>query len=104
MRENSPCIEHVEGNHYRCKNHGFDIHTDVLPIFCGPCNDIAPDRDVEVRQSPQGKVSPLFGDRIAALTRAVGIKPCGGCKKRQKRLNAMHAAIKRLFRKKDSKP
>jgi len=34
MRQNSPCIEHIEANHYRCKNRGWDIYTDVLPIFC----------------------------------------------------------------------
>jgi hypothetical protein len=28
-----------------------------------------------------------FGDTIAKITNAVGIKPCGGCKERQKRLN-----------------
>lgn len=28
-----------------------------------------------------------LGDTIAKATKAVGIKPCGGCKKRQKWLN-----------------
>jgi len=28
-----------------------------------------------------------LGDTIAKLTKAVGIKPCGGCKDRQKKLN-----------------
>jgi hypothetical protein len=28
-----------------------------------------------------------LGDTIAKITNAVGIKPCGGCKKRQKKLN-----------------
>ena len=28
-----------------------------------------------------------LGDTIAKMTKAVGIKPCGGCKKRQKKLN-----------------
>tara|TARA_Y100000310_G_scaffold342212_1_gene444322 strand:+ start:919 stop:1155 length:237 start_codon:yes stop_codon:yes gene_type:complete len=30
-----------------------------------------------------------LGDTVAKMTRAVGIKPCGGCKKRQKKLNEM---------------
>lgn len=30
-----------------------------------------------------------LGDTIAKLIRAVGIKPCGGCKKRQKLLNKL---------------
>jgi len=28
-----------------------------------------------------------LGDTVAKLTKAFGIKPCGGCKKRQKKLN-----------------
>lgn len=28
-----------------------------------------------------------LGDTIAKITSAVGIKPCGGCKKRQEKLN-----------------
>ncbi len=28
-----------------------------------------------------------LGDTIAKMTRAVGLRPCGGCKKRQKKLN-----------------
>jgi hypothetical protein len=29
-----------------------------------------------------------LGDVVAAVTKAVGIKPCGGCKERQAALNA----------------
>jgi hypothetical protein len=32
-------------------------------------------------------VSRGLGDTIAKMTKAVGIKPCGGCKKRQEILN-----------------
>ena len=28
-----------------------------------------------------------LGDTVAKITRAIGIKPCGGCKKRQRILN-----------------
>lgn len=30
-----------------------------------------------------------LGDTVAKITRAVGIKPCGGCKKRQAALNKL---------------
>lgn len=30
-----------------------------------------------------------LGDVVAAMTKAVGIKPCGGCRERQKRLNQL---------------
>ena len=35
------------------------------------------------------QVSRGLGDTIAKLTTAVGIKPCGGCKERQKLLNKL---------------
>lgn len=47
-----------------------------------------------IKRGKQMIVRPLrktksrgVGDTIAKVTRAVGIKPCGGCKKRQKWLN-----------------
>lgn len=30
-----------------------------------------------------------LGDTIAKVTKAIGIKPCGGCKKRQEKLNEL---------------
>ena len=30
-----------------------------------------------------------LGDTVAKITKAVGIKPCGGCKKRQGKLNRL---------------
>jgi hypothetical protein len=30
-----------------------------------------------------------LGDVVAKVTKAVGIKPCGGCKERQKKLNEL---------------
>ena len=41
--------------------------------------------DVEIRD-PR---STGLGDTIAKATKAVGIKPCGGCKKRQAKLNKL---------------
>lgn len=35
-------------------------------------------------QKPEG-----LGDTIAKITSAFGIKPCGGCKKRQEKLNKL---------------
>jgi hypothetical protein len=36
------------------------------------------------KEKPKG-----FGDTIANLTKSVGIKPCGACKKRQEKLNKL---------------
>ena len=37
----------------------------------------------------QHQESKGLGDTIANITKAVGIKPCNGCKKRQEKLNKM---------------
>ena len=37
---------------------------------------------------PAPKPTPGLGDLVAGATKAVGIKPCGGCQKRQAALNA----------------
>lgn len=37
----------------------------------------------------QPKKSKGVGDTIAKITKAIGFKQCGGCKKRQKKLNAL---------------
>jgi len=42
-----------------------------------------------IRACPGKGKSRGLGDTIAKLTSAVGIKPCGGCSKRQKKLNEM---------------
>lgn len=39
------------------------------------------------RDGKEIKRSRGLGDTIAKATKAVGIKPCGGCKKRQQYLN-----------------
>lgn len=37
----------------------------------------------------QGFFGEGLGDTIASLTKAVGIKPCGGCEKRRRALNRL---------------
>jgi hypothetical protein len=53
--------------------------------------DTKPDGTVEVLSftPPELQPTPMrgLGDAIARATSAVGIKPCGGCKKRQEVLN-----------------
>jgi hypothetical protein len=36
----------------------------------------------------------LWGNQIAALTKAIGIPPCGGCEKRRQWLNKAHAWLR----------
>ena len=46
---------------------------------------ILPDGELEF--VGKSEVTPGIGDTVAAVTTAAGIKPCGGCKKRQAALN-----------------
>jgi hypothetical protein len=39
----------------------------------------------------------LLGNRIAALTEAIGIPPCSGCSKRKEWLNRAHAWLRSLL-------
>lgn len=43
----------------------------------------------DIKPVPAEKISRGFGDTIARMTTAVGITPCGGCKKRQAKLNKL---------------
>lgn len=45
-------------------------------------------KDVAAAASERGM---LAGDLIAAMTKAIGIPPCGGCEKRREWLNRAHA-------------
>ncbi len=72
------CIQIPDGDSFICTQCGWKYHKRVR------------------RNCP--KYRPLLGDRIAKLTRRLGIKPCGGCKKRQKWLNRIHAAIRRKLK------
>ena len=42
---------------------------------------------IQKRKEEIAGKSKGLGDTIAKVTSAVGIKPCGGCKKRQEKLN-----------------
>lgn len=40
-----------------------------------------------VDDEPSEPAAPGLGDAVAAATKAVGVKPCGGCRRRQEALN-----------------
>ena len=86
----SSCIEHLEGNRYRCRNTGQVIVTKTLPIRCCPEEGV-PKLEGK-RPSEQ-----LLGDWLAAMiaTLTLGkVVPCKGCLKRKEWLNKMHARLK----------
>jgi hypothetical protein len=65
-----------------CGDHKNDRELlDKMPD-CGAQNN-------RIRKIPVATMGPSrgLGDTIAKITSAVGIKPCGGCKKRQAALN-----------------
>ena len=37
------------------------------------------------------------GDMVAAVTQAIGVKPCEACKERQRKLNEASDALARMF-------
>lgn len=47
----------------------------------------------EEREKSLGKTFPKkskgLGDTVAKVTKAVGLKPCGACRKRQEKLNRL---------------
>ena len=52
------------------------------------------------KQFLNGKeISHGVGDTIAKVTKAVGIKPCGGCKKRQKAINEADKMVRKVVHK-----
>ena len=53
-----------------------------------------PDYLVWLKKQPEGdrgsgNTSRGLGDTFAKVTSAIGIKPCGGCKERQEKLNKL---------------
>lgn len=46
-------------------------------------------RTVSESHPPTNRRSRGLGDTIAKATKAVGIKPCGGCKRRAEKLNKL---------------
>lgn len=54
-------------------------------------------RDSEIAELfPDSTDRTLIGNRIAAMTEALGIPPCGGCDKRRKWMNRAHAWLRSL--------
>lgn len=43
----------------------------------------------QIIQGTKPDKSRGLGDTIAKVTKAVGVRPCGGCKKRQEKLNKL---------------
>lgn len=65
----------------------FQLNDDGL-WHCPQCNKPHPIKsDKPPRRKCPKAPSRGLGDTIAKITRAIGLKTCGGCKKRQRRLN-----------------
>ena len=74
--------------------HFAEIQFDIAPSLFVPASQAATPDEIRVgktapRLKPTGPRSSGLGDTIAKVTKAVGIKPCGGCKKRQQKLNKL---------------
>jgi hypothetical protein len=83
----SPCTHAINGRQIQCSMR--NNRTVSIGVCLLTCKDYeGPERTDELK----AKLIPLtvsrgVGDTIAKVTRAIGVKPCGGCKKRQEALN-----------------
>ena len=93
--------EFVKGSKMSTKCNYASKLTDEDMVICtlGLCADGELDSCCNSCESYEGPSRGL-GDRVANLTKAVGIKPCGGCQKRREALNKMTDTI--LGKKADS--
>jgi len=64
-------FQHTDGTTYRCRRCGYTAEVSHPPLR---------------RKCP---ASAGLGDTIAGITKWFGVKPCGGCKKRQRLLNRL---------------
>ncbi len=64
------------------------VDENIVICSLGLCADGELDSCCNSCESYEGPSRGL-GDRVANLTKAVGIKPCGGCQKRREALNKM---------------
>ena len=60
-----------------------------MPWTCPKCGRTLQKVDRPTKHKCITPSSRGLGDTIAKMTSAVGIKPCGGCKKRQAALNKL---------------
>lgn len=73
----------TDENHVACSHPDIASTGDIKRCFrCEKYN--APPTPITVNGKSRG-----LGDTIAKMTSAVGIRPCGGCKKRQAKLNEL---------------
>jgi hypothetical protein len=59
-----------------------------------PAAPASPLRVDEARELFGDDDPSLWGNKIAALTKAIGIPPCGGCEKRRQWLNKAHTWLR----------
>lgn len=76
------CDFKKSNDHFECRNCGFSK------------------KKKTIRNCP---ASNALGERVAAITKAVGIKPCGSCQKRREALNRATIRVKEFFKKKGSR-
>lgn len=74
----------------KCDNCGTSLFVSSLPVRAA-CVARYGLRPAEVAALFPDEDPTLLGNRIKAMTAAIGIPTCGGCEKRRQWLNAAHA-------------
>jgi len=84
------CPDPGDAAYFDCKRHGIRKHSHWRTL-CQTREEYfrAWEEGRGPGQKPWDPSQPSrgLGDTVAKVTAALGIKPCGGCKKRQERLN-----------------
>ena len=73
---------------WKCPDCEYHIRNVQYPVRC-KCGGTFFDNSWDGPLSRERVESRGLGDEVAKLTKAVGIKPCGACKKRQQKLNEL---------------
>lgn len=85
---NEQVVTHVfvEEIRWRCLSCDNEVRCATAMTFrsCVKCAEQPIPKVVERKERPRG-----LGDTIAGITKFFGILPCGGCKKRQAKLNEL---------------
>lgn len=79
VRESSPCIEHLGGDQYRCRNSGIVMRVRVLPIHCSCGGEAMPPARPPRTMDDLEQLVAEYAGRPLEERDLVRLEACGGC-------------------------